>query len=100
MSSKMGMYLRQHGGGPVEVMLRVSDMALRVDAQKGVGGSGQELVAFTANDFREIGNGDLWEFQIVEKRTGEDGKQINVPLAVAVTGDDILMVRTEGRLAS
>lgn len=94
MSSKMGSYLRQHGGGPVEVMFRVADFALRVDAEKGIGGSGQELVAFAANGFREVGD-DVWEFQVTEKRASG-----NVTLAVAVEGKDVFMVRTEGRIAS
>lgn len=94
MSSPMGTYLRAIGGGPAEVMLRVQDFVLRMDAEKQIGGSGQELVAFAANDFREVGGADVWEFDVVEK-TGSGHRR----LKVAVAGADIAVVRVEGRVA-
>lgn len=92
MTSKMGSYLRRIESGPVEIMLRVADFALRVDSVKQIGGSGQELVAFAANDFREKDD-DVWEFDVVEQ-TGSGPRK----LRVGVAGEDILMVRVEGRL--
>jgi len=93
--SKMGSYLRDLGGGPVEVMLRVSDFALRADAEKQIGGAGQELVAFVAANYREVSNGDLWEFEVNEQSSTGPRR-----MRVAISGEDILMIRVEGRVAS
>lgn len=95
MSGTLGSALRHIGGGPVEVMLRVADFALRVDAKQGVGGSGAELVAFMANDYREIDNGDVWEFSVVE---ASEGGAASRTLRVFVCGSDLLMVRAVSAL--
>lgn len=94
MSSPMGTYLRQIGSGPVEVMLRVQDFVLRADPEKQIGGAGQELVAFAANDFREIQGADVWEFDVMEKTSSGHRR-----LRVGVAGADIAVVRVEGRVA-
>lgn len=95
MSSPMGIYLRQLGGGPVEIMLRVHDFALRVDPEKQVGGSGQELIAFAANGFREVApDADVWEFDVMEKTSSGHRR-----LRVGVAGSDIVVARVEGRVA-
>jgi len=93
--STMGPYLRRIGSGPVEVMLRVQDFTMRADPAKGIGGAGQELVAFVANDFREAGE-DVWEFDVVEETA--DGKRRQ--LRIGVLGNDIVIVRSESRVAS
>lgn len=89
----LGEALRKIGGGPVEVMLRVPDFALRVDHEKGVGGAGQELVAFVANGYVEVSD-DIWRFDVME-RGGAQTRKLNV----YVRGSDLLMVRAESRLA-
>jgi hypothetical protein len=93
-SSSMGHALRRIVGGPVEVMLRVQDFALRADVEKQIGGSGQECVAFAANDFREIGDTDVWSFDVTEAQAGNLRR-----LNVYVMGSDIFMVRVDSKLA-
>ena len=93
MSMGMGAALRQIGGGPVEVMLRVQDFAMRVDPAKQMGGVGQELVAFVATGFREVAD-DVWRFDVVEQTSDRVRK-----LGVYVCGSDVLMVRSESNLS-
>ncbi len=92
-SSSLGDALRSIGGGPVEVMLRTHDFALRVDHEKQIGGAGQELVAFVANSYSEVSS-DVWRFEVTE-RSGERVRKLNV----YVCGADLLMVRAESRLS-
>lgn len=89
----MGMALRKIGGGPVEVMLRVQDFAMRMDHAKQMGGVGQELVAFVATGFREVAD-DVWCFDVVEQMPERVRK-----LGVYVCGSDVLMVRSESNLS-
>ena len=90
----MGEALRKIGGGPVEIMLRTHDFALRVDHEKQVGGAGQELVAFVANGYREVAD-DVWCFDVTERSADRVRK-----LGVYVRGADVLMVRAESSLAA
>jgi hypothetical protein len=89
----MGTALRAIGGGPVEVMLRVQDFAMRVDHAKQMGGVGQELVAFVASGYREVSD-DVWCFDVAEQAQDRVRK-----LGVYVRGADVLMVRCESNLS-
>lgn len=95
--SSMGPYLRQIGSGPVEILMRQTEPGHRLvttDAGAGIA-TGQDLIAFAAVDFREVGNGDdIWEFDVNEQVT-EKGKSRMRSLRFALLGSDIAMVRTE-----
>ncbi len=97
----MGPYLRQLAGGAIEVLMRQTEPGHRlVTTSAGAGiATGQDLIAFAAVDFREVGHqSDIWEFDVNEKTADKVGKESIRRLRFALLGQDIVMVRVERAL--
>lgn len=96
MSSPMGTYLRQLGGGEVRIGLYLTEVGHHmVPTPHGeMPVAGQVQFLFVGLDYREIGGADIWEFDVMEK-TPQGPKRMRM----AVCGKDIAFVNAEGRIA-